>query len=98
MSDLRYDKSAGASRYMRGVRDGLGAEGNTLGEAGLYYGDMSLCVDVVSVLRLLLVMDSGSDLAPAFFPRQQYPFGIPVLTVAAVVARQGIGQSAFFSF
>ena len=47
MSDLRYGKSTDVSRDMWGVRGGFDAEGNALGEAGLYYGDMSLSVDDV---------------------------------------------------
>jgi len=47
MSDLRYGKSTDASRGMWGVRGGFDAEARALGEAGLYYGDMSLSVDDV---------------------------------------------------
>ena len=47
MTDLRYGKSTDASRGMWGVRGGFDAEAKALGQAGLYYGDMSLSMDDV---------------------------------------------------
>ncbi len=47
MTDLRYGKSTDASRGMWGVRGGFDAESKALGQAGLYYGDMSLSLDDV---------------------------------------------------
>ncbi len=50
MVDLRYGKSTDASRGMWGVRGGFDTEAKALGEAGLYYGDVSLSMnDVTSV-------------------------------------------------
>lgn len=47
MVDLRYGRSTDASRGMWGVRGGFDTEGKALGEADLYYGDMSLSLDDV---------------------------------------------------
>ena len=47
MVDLRYGRSTDASRGMWGVRGEFDSEGKALGEAGLYYGDMSLSLDEV---------------------------------------------------
>ena len=60
MSDLRYGKSTDASRGMWGVRGGFDTEANALGEAGLYYGDMSLSVeDVVTVWQTAYPEEAG---------------------------------------
>ncbi len=47
MVDLRYGKNTDASRGMWGVRGRFDTEGKALGEAGLYYGDMSLKLNEV---------------------------------------------------
>ncbi|MBQ0719316.1 MAG: metal-dependent hydrolase [Gammaproteobacteria bacterium] len=60
MADLRYGKSSDASRGMWGVRGGFDSDAKAIGEAGLYYGDMSLSVDdVVAVWQTAYPGEAG---------------------------------------